>query len=333
MIRKIFLLSALWLTAMCAMAQDLKFGKNGEFKIVQFTDLHYCHGVAKSQVALDCVREVVKAEKPDLVVFTGDVIYNRPGATAMQDVLDCISPLGVPFVVLFGNHDRNEGGTPNEALYDQARAAKGNIQPDRKDAHGLDYVLRVKASTGDKTAAAIYCMDSHDYPSIKGVGTYDWIKRSQVDWYAGESDRLKAENGGQPLPALAYFHIPLPEYGEAARSESAILVGTRMEAACSPELNSGLFTAMKEQGDVMGMFVGHDHDNDYTVMWHDILLGYGRFTGGNTEYNHLRNGARVVVLEEGKRRFRTYVRLRGGDILYPTTYPDSYVKDDWRTRP
>ena len=32
------------------------------------------------------------------------------------------------------------------------------------------------------------------------------------------------------------------------------------------------------------MFVGHDHDNDYAVMWKGILLAYGLFTGGNTEY-------------------------------------------------
>ncbi len=51
-----------------------------------------------------------------------------------------------------------------------------------------------------------------------------------------------------------------------------------------------MFAAMKEAGDVMGMFVGHDHDNDYAVMWKDILLAYGRYTGGNTVYNHLPNG-------------------------------------------
>ena len=46
-----------------------------------------------------------------------------------------------------------------------------------------------------------------------------------------------------------------------------------------------MFAAMYEGGDVMGMFAGHDHDNDYSVMWHGILLAYGRFGGGNTEYN------------------------------------------------
>ena len=84
--------------------------------------------------------------------------------------------------------------------------------------------------------------------------------------------------------------------------------------------------AIKEQGDVMGCFVGHDHDNDYAAMWHKVLLAYGRYTGGNTVYNHLPNGARVIVLKEGQRAFNTWISLRTGEIEQPTTYPDSFVK-------
>lgn len=96
--------------------------------------------------------------------------------------------------------------------------------------------------------------------------------------------------------------------------------------ACAPALNTGMFTAMKEAGDVMGVFVGHDHDNDYAVMWHGILLAYGRYTGGNTVYNHLPNGARVIVLKEGQRTFDTWIDLAGGQQVNRSTYPDSFVK-------
>ena len=106
-----------------------------------------------------------------------------------------------------------------------------------------------------------------------------------------------------------------------------------MEKACAPLLNTGMFAAMKEAGDVMGTFVGHDHDNDYSVMWHGILLAYGRFTGGNTEYNHLQNGARVILMKENVRTFTTWIRTKGGEIVDKTVYPDSYRKDDWRKRP
>ena len=92
-----------------------------------------------------------------------------------------------------------------------------------------------------------------------------------------------------------------------------------------------MFAAMKEAGDVMGVFVGHDHDNDYAVMWKNILLAYGRYTGGNTVYNHLPNGARIIVLDEGARTFTTWIRQKDG-IVDKTSYPSSFVKDDWTKR-
>ena len=49
-------------------------------------------------------------------------------------------------------------------------------------------------------------------------------------------------------------------------------------------------------------------------MWKGIVLAYGRFTGGNTEYNHLSNGARVIVLKEGERTFTSWIRLKGGEL-------------------
>ena len=212
-------------------------------------------------------------------------------------------------------------------LYDIIRSIPYNVQPDRGSEASPDYALEVKSSDGNRTAAVLYCMDSNSYSAIDDVGGYAWLNSDQVDWYRSQSGRYTDLNGGQPLPALAFFHIPLPEYNCAASDERAVLRGIRMEKACAPVLNTGMFAAMKESGDVMGVFVGHDHDNDYTVMWHGILLGYGRYTGGDTVYNHLPNGARVIVLEEDSRSFTTWIDLAGGETVSETVFPDSYIKD------
>ena len=58
-----------------AQIKPLKFDKNGEFKIVQFTDVHFKYGNPASDIALKRINEVLDAERPDLVVFTGDVVY------------------------------------------------------------------------------------------------------------------------------------------------------------------------------------------------------------------------------------------------------------------
>ncbi len=318
-----------------ATAQDLRFRADGTFKIAQITDVHY-NGSAASKAALNVLDSVLTYEKPDLIVLDGDIIWGTPAKKNLLAVLHRIAKYRIPFVYEFGNHDFEQGLT-NRELYDIARGVEYNICPDLQNQKELDYVLRIKGHEGREDAAVIYCFDSHAYPKgfpqDKSHGTYAWLTFEQVDWYRQQSQAVKAANGGKTLPALAFFHIALPEYHQAATNENATLIGTRREPACSPEFNSGMFTAMMESGDVMGTFVGHDHDNDYAVMWHDILLAYGRYSGGNTVYNHLKPGARIIVLEEGKRRFSTYIREWDGRVRDESVYPDSYVMDDWSSRP
>lgn len=333
--RKLFTLAAFLLAASTALAQNLKFGADGKFKIVQFTDVHY-NGSEESKAALNVLDSVLTKEHPDLIVLTGDIIWGGPAKENLLAVLNRISRYDIPFVYEFGNHDW-EQGLSNRELYNIARGVRNNILPDLTDSKELDYVVKVRDRKGKSDAAILYCLDSHAYPAgfpaDKSHGTYAWLTFDQVSWYRQQAQAIKDANGGKTLPALAFFHIALPEYNQACTNENATLIGHRREAVCSPEFNSGMFTAMMEEGDVMATFVGHDHDNDYAVMWHDILLAYGRYSGGNTVYNHMKPGARVIVLEEGRRRFSTYIREWDGNLTNHSVYPDSYVMDDWQKRP
>ncbi|MGN0309123.1 MAG: metallophosphoesterase family protein [Bacteroides sp.] len=301
---------------------DLRFNAKGEFKIVQFTDVHYVPAkVEESKKALECIDNVLDAEKPDLVVFTGDMIYGAPAEEAMRTVMQRVADHKIPFVATLGNHD-DEQDMKRPDLYRLISSMPYNLQL----AEHSDFVVPVHASGEAKTAALLYLLDSHAYSPLSDAKGYAWMQSDQINWYRTQSRQYKEQNDSVPLPALAFFHIPVPEFSQAASNEGAILRGNRMERVCSPVLNSGLFTAIKEEGDVMACFVGHDHDNDYAVMWYNVLLAYGRYTGGNTVYNHLPNGARVIVLKEGERSFDTWVRLRTGETEQLTRYPDSYIK-------
>lgn len=305
---------------------ELKFNKNGKFKIVQFTDVHFKYGNPASDIALERINEVLEAENPDLVLFTGDVIYAAPADKGMTTVLELVAKRRIPFGVVYGNHD-DEQGMSREELLKVIQAVPYNLTTQVAGISGVtNFILPVKSSDGKKNALILYCLDSHSYSSVKGVGGYDFLKADQIEWYKAHSRKYTTENGGEPLPSLAFFHIPLPEYNQAASDEGAILVGTRMEKACAPALNSGMFTAMKQQKDVSGIFVGHDHDNDYVVGWKGILLGYGRYTGGNTVYNDLPNGARIIEMTEGKKDIETWVRLKGGQIINRINYPSDFRK-------
>lgn len=330
MFRKLILGLTMLMCIGQAFAQNTLRFKKGQFKIVQITDLHYKLGVKASEQGLACVREMVETEKPDLVVVTGDIIYSAPADSTLSVVLKTFAQLGVPFCMTFGNHDY-DFKTPAVALYNQMQKTPNCVMPVLQGKN-TDYSLPILSSNGKRTAAVLYCIDTHNKPAIGGIGGYQWISHNQITWYRQRSMVYKQKNGGKPVPSLAFLHIPLPEFNYATANTQCPMYGSRLEKAYSPSINSGMFASIKEMGDIMGVFCGHDHDNDYAVSYFNVLLAHGRFSGGNTEYNHLTRGARVIVLKEGKREFDTWIREVGGNVLYRTTYPKSYVKDDWRKR-
>lgn len=330
MFRKLILGLTMLMCIGQAFAQNTLRFKKGLFKIVQITDLHYKLGVKASEQGLACVREMVETEKPDLVVVTGDIIYSAPADSTLSVVLKTFAQLGVPFCMTFGNHDY-DFKTPAVALYNQMQKTPNCVMPVLQGKN-TDYSLPILSSNGKRTAAVLYCIDTHNKPAIGGIGGYQWISHNQITWYRQRSMVYKQKNGGRPVPSLAFLHIPLPEFNYATDNTQCPMYGSRLEKAYSPSINSGMFASIKEMGDIMGVFCGHDHDNDYAVSYFNVLLAHGRFSGGNTEYNHLKRGARVIVLKEGKREFDTWIREVSGNVLYRTTYPKSYVKDNWRKR-
>lgn len=303
-------LAAISLNAYAWPGNGLKFDEKGEFRIVQFTDTHldpgseYRRGEAEKTFAR--ISRTVSEERPDLIVFTGDVVTGAPAKVMWNRLLDSLDRFAVPFVVVFGNHDAEQDMSRQEmsSLIVSSEYSLNRLNP---SGELDDLQIIVKSKSGKGTAAALYCLDSHDYSTIDGVEGYGWFSRSQVNWFLESSDALSASNGGKPVPSLAFFHIVLQEYLPAWRNPENTHIGRAAEDECPGALNTGMYAAMVESGSVIGTFVGHDHDIDYVVAENGIALGYGRFSGDDTTYNNLRPGARVIVLREGKREFVSWI--------------------------
>ena len=311
-----------------AQQKELKFNKDGKFKIVQLTDLHFVYGDPRADVTLERANEVLDAEKPDLVLYTGDIVTGKPAEEGLRTMLQLSVDRKIPYGIMFGNHDDEQGLTRGE-LFDIAKAMPYNLSDSVPGVHGAcNYTLVIKSSDGRDILNVLYCMDSNAYCNVEGVGGYDYIHFDQVEWYRRCSKEFTKYNGGVPVPSLAFFHIPLPEYNQAAADEKTYLIGTRREKSCSPALNTGMFASMKEMGDVQAVFVGHDHDDDFAAYWKGILLTYGRYSGGQTSYFNLPegNGARVIELTEGEEGFKTWIRLKGGKIINEINFPSDFKK-------
>ena len=131
-----------------AQKPNLKFNKDGKFKIVQFTDVHYIHGNPKSAISIERINEVLDAEKPDLVLFTGDVIYGQPAEEGMRTILNLAANRKIPFGVTFGNHD-NEQGLTRTQLFDIIQTIPYNLTDSVAGVVGAtNFILPLKSSDG-----------------------------------------------------------------------------------------------------------------------------------------------------------------------------------------
>ncbi len=298
------------------MEQGLRFREDGTFTVVQFTDLHWKNGDEQDRRTRALMDAVLEAERPDLVVFTGDLISGEECTDprrSLSEAIDAAESRSIPWAAVFGNHDA-EGSVSRAELLDFLLEQKHNLTQHTDGISGFgNYMLEIQGGRG-KAGAALYFLDSGDYSPVGHIEGYDWIRRDQIEWYAGASEALTARNGGAPLPALAFFHIPLPEYNEVW--EKQVCYGSKLERVCSPLVNSGMFAALFEAGDVMGTFVGHDHINDYWGELHGIRLCYGRATGYNTYGQEgFQHGARIIRLREGERTFDSWLRLDDGTVI------------------
>lgn len=308
---------AIMLTVCAATAQEFRFDENGEFKVMQLTDLHFNGEGWQSEFVPGMLARMISFEKPDLIVVTGDLIYRTPGAAMMSQICGAIAAQGVPYAVTLGNHDA-EQGIDHAELYALIRTLPGcvNARYNKPDERQGDFVIPVLSHDGRREEARLYVMDSNDYNADDH--TYKGFTAEQVDWYRAQCAAAAGRNGYKSN-GLLFFHVPLREYAEAF--DTAPVTGVRLEAECPGRDNTGMFRALADGGEVIGAFAGHDHSNNYIARKEGIALGYGHYSGGYAEYQDLVSGSRLILLREGKRGFETWVRLANLRDKWRVTFP------------
>ncbi len=287
------------------------FTTDRDFKVVQLTDVHIGAGFmshGKDLKAFNAVAAMVTAEKPDLVIVTGDIAYPIPPQAGTDDNLasakmfaSLMEKLGVYWTVTFGNHD-----TEIYSDYDRAEIAdfyeNGGFEhclfktgPEDVDGYGNN-IINIKNSKGEITQS-IFTFDSHSYlrHDILGFGHgYENIRESQVEWYRNCVEELTAYNKSvsdmkNPVPSsTAFFHIPLTEYQDAwyeyvkndfkDTENVKFLHGVAGEGGIIVYPGDGedeLFETMLELGSTKGIFCGHDHENNFSIEYKGIQLSYG----------------------------------------------------------
>ena len=271
----------------------LRVRKDGKFKILQVADLHLSTGLGVCRDAeppthhggkcdadprtLDFVGLVLDSEKPDLVVLSGDQVNGEtaPDAqSAMFKYAELFSTRSIPFAILFGNHD-DEGNLSREEMMDLSELSLsyslGTHVPAAVDGVG-NYYLEVLSHkhAAHSSALTLYFLDTHAYsPDERNFRGYDWLKKSQIDWFRATSQDLKKSalhtSNSHIRMDMAFIHIPLPEYRNTA--DIVENSGKAPETPTAPGFNSGFKDALVDEG-VLAVSCGHDHVNDYCALSH-----------------------------------------------------------------
>ena len=269
--------------------ERLRFDSKGNFRILQLADCQ--DGMLPRYGMIEFIKTALEKYKPDLVVFTGDNIgavdTKLAAKMGIEAIVEPVAAAGVPFTFTFGNHDaENVSKDYQYGIYTSfSNCYAYDAVPDM---YGMGtHNLPIYASDGSKIAFNLWIFDSNMYA---GDG-YDHIHEDQLQWYVDASNVLKAQNGGEPVPSLAFQHI-VPnealdyvietetadpngytttneETGEthhyALNPEYAEKGSVLMERPCPGATDSMQMELFAQQGDVLGVFVGHDHINDYII--------------------------------------------------------------------
>mgnify|MGYP002516385185 FL=1 len=302
-----------------AQKPQLRF-HDGDFKIMQLTDLHLINRgdyKALRDSTYNLIRVLIDTEKPDMVVLTGDCVIWCDAEGSWKELSDVFVEKETPFSVTFGNHDE-ETDWDNARILDYLKNVPYFLTYDEAPVSGSgNCSIPILSSEGDQVKWVLYMLDSHNNLKDRTMGYYDWIHYDQIEWYRERSDHYTAANEGTPLPSLAFFHIPFQEFDSMKWGFGKY--GYDKEGVCAPRVNSGLFSSFLDKKDVVGVFVGHDHNDDYLIdVGGKICLAYGRKTGYTPAYTEvLDRGCRIINLYENEHRFDTYIEdLNGKHFNY-----------------
>ncbi len=268
---------------------------NRPFKILQLTDTHIGGGIASGDndhLALKAITSLIIESKPDLVTITGDLVFpskflssNNDNLKALKILANTMEALNVYWAPVFGNHDSQKGSKySRKELGDFLESLDYCLfKCGTEDIDGVgNYVINIENNDGE-IIQSLYFMDTNDYVSINGEevsaldNDYDHIHENQVKWYENQIktiNQVNIDNGfNEVVNSLLFIHIPFIEY-ELAYSTKDILFGKKNERNC-PGPDYGMFDKMVELQSTKGVFCGHDHTNNYSVMYEGIQLTYG----------------------------------------------------------
>ncbi len=244
-----------------------------KFVIMQVADIRA--GDKPDSLLIAMLKTAVKSIKPDLVVFTGNLIdlslfdneYDVPKIDIVRDslgqIFDVLDHNAVPFAVAFGQTEFSPEVT-KEGLLIFCQTYNGCIiSNDDDDAPGVNFYKTIYANGAVKNCYNLWFLDSLCSQDLTDDVEEVGISEAQIEWYQKYSSILAKKNDKKPLQSIIFMNSSVAK-------------------------NSNFIKAASKQGDVQAMVFGNS-----TTSKDDTYSGIKLLTTAGIGFN-IRNKGRCV---------------------------------------
>ncbi|MCQ2815467.1 MAG: metallophosphoesterase [Bacilli bacterium] len=292
-------------------------------KVAVFTDLHLDGNNYNNPntIAYATIDYAMNNSNPDLCVFTGDFAW---GISVAEKLCDFMDNYEKPYFFILGNHD-HDANSPYELAEAINASDYGHFElgPTSLESYG-NYIVKIKNSSGELVHGLIM-MDTRNKRTVdpdkveyitdpvpgvaygsygdkktycEGNSGYDGVRGPQLEWYEDTVDELDVES-------TLFVHAGFEEYCKAYEaymravnaSDTALInsfapIGncTMGEPVCGSANNFGFFDLIKEHGLTKNVICGHDHANDFSLLYQGVRLTYALKVGDGAYWNESTSG-------------------------------------------
>lgn len=306
---------------------NLKFDKNGKFKILMLSDIQ--ETLKYDKRTLENINKIIEQENPQLVVLGGDNCDGTILKTEeeLKDYLKIFTePMEkrkIPWIHVFGNHDHDipVEDDKKQKIYEQYEYC---LSKHTEDIYGItNFVLPVRSYNSNEIVFNLWGLDTNNLISDTDIAVdknmlklnkpsmsdkWDVIHFEQLMWYWNTSNEIE-KYCNKRINGMLFMHIPPwefqyiidnPEYTKAK--------GSMVEIMKIGMFNSGIFSTILQRKDIKCIACGHSHKDCFegefcgVKMCLDACAGYSPYG-----MDELRGGRIFEIDETDTDNIKTYM--------------------------
>ena len=281
----------------------LKKEKNKDFVILNITDTHFADYDYRAFTAFDVeakLKALVASVKPDLITVSGDIVCTDSTYYSIRRITDLFESFGIPWAPMFGNHD-GEGNCDKNFLADIMMSSPNCLMIKGDPDMGVgNYIINIAEDNDDGTLNVVESLIIMDCRPMD--------VRKQISWYRWAADGIN-EITGKTAEISIFTHIPYAEYQYAYDAawdeengkwhEGFDAYGESNESICfdnseNGPVYQGLFEEVKNSETTKFIFCGHEHLNNFSILYEGVRLTYCLKIGMGSGYEFRFSGGTEI---------------------------------------